>query len=178
MPTTIELVISGSAVAISLAALGFSIYQGRIARKHNRLSVKPVLDYYLGAVDDGSDFQLTLKNNGLGPALISSFALFTKGYSMKELSEEHNIENLEQLSAYIGFPHNLNWTFLSKGSIIKNGEGIMIVSYRFDSYSKENAKTFGQAIRKLDIKIEYTSIYEVEKFPFEFNGKKVLASED
>ena len=97
---------------------------------------------------------------------------------MKDLTEKHNIENLEQLSAYIGFPHNLNWTFLSKGSILQNGEDVKIVSYRFDSYSKENAKTFRQAIRNLDIKIEYTSIYEVEKFPFEFSGEKVLAPEN
>lgn len=177
MPTTIELVISGSAVVISLAALGYSIYQGRLARLHNRLSVKPVLDFYVGAVDDDSDFQLTLKNNGLGPALISSFQMIAKEDSMDELKEKHNITSLEQLSAHIGFPHNLNWTFLSKGSILKNGEEIKIVSYRFDQYSKENAKSFRQAIRNLDIKIVYNSIYEVENTPFEFNGKKVLAEE-
>jgi len=64
-----------SAGVIALAALGVSIWQGYISREHNKLSVRPHLEFILHCKTT-EDFRLILRNSGLGPALISKISLF------------------------------------------------------------------------------------------------------
>ena len=59
---------------IAVCALVLTIYQARLARRHNRLSVRPLLSSFVEQVS-GPDARITfsLVNNGLGPALVDSF---------------------------------------------------------------------------------------------------------
>ena len=70
-----------AAVFISLLALTYTIYQGYVTRKHNRILVEPILDFSSGflPLEVGSDtytYRISVKNNGLGPALIKSFDVY------------------------------------------------------------------------------------------------------
>ena len=63
-----ETIISLSATVIALSAFGVALWQGYVTRKHNRLSVKPMLHFDIGMIED--DFVLKLTNSGIGPAVI------------------------------------------------------------------------------------------------------------
>ena len=69
-----DIVVSFSAMAIALASIIISIWQGIEMRRHNRLSVRPRLEIVY-RVDD-QWFGYILINNGLGPAVISSKTIF------------------------------------------------------------------------------------------------------
>src|SRR5712672_755633 len=68
------------AAIIALCALGLTVYQAGIARRHNRLSVRPSLTSFTHrAVGHDARFAVTLENNGLGPAVIDSFEVTLGG---------------------------------------------------------------------------------------------------
>lgn len=69
--TCIDPVAIGS-LATAVCALVATIWQAAIARKHNRLSVRPVLTLYRHE-DDGI---IVIRNNGSGPAIIRSYELY------------------------------------------------------------------------------------------------------
>ena len=63
------MIVSWAAVAIAAVALGFSIWQGIEQRRHNRLSVKPTLAYYVTSGEpDGRAAGVYITNVGAGPA--------------------------------------------------------------------------------------------------------------
>lgn len=64
-------VIAVAAVVVAVAALSVSVWEGVTSRKHNRLSVRPLLkiEFYN---TDSHCLSACLYNNGLGPAVIDS----------------------------------------------------------------------------------------------------------
>ena len=62
------------AFAISVVALGLSVYQTRLMQTQARASVWPYLDIGFGYDDKGdtAGFELHVQNNGVGPALVRS----------------------------------------------------------------------------------------------------------
>lgn len=67
-----------SVVLIAVLAVVISIWQVRISQEHNRLSVRPYMDFFYGwATQD--IWQLTLSNEGVGPAIIKEVKFFFKG---------------------------------------------------------------------------------------------------
>ena len=66
----LEIIISISSVFIACMALFVAVWQGYATRKHNRLSIKPILhtslDFSEGKVS------LRVKNCGVGPAIIKT----------------------------------------------------------------------------------------------------------
>lgn len=66
-----DLVALGS-LATAVCALIATIWQAAISRKHNRLSVRPVLTLYR----QENDGVITVRNNGSGPAIIKSYELY------------------------------------------------------------------------------------------------------
>lgn len=171
-----ENVIAGSAALIALAALGYSIYEGRLARAHARLSVRPRLDFSLRVSPAFDRFSLSVKNRGLGPAVIVRHDYTANGKSRKQLREEAQVESWDQLSAYISFPEKLNWGYFPEGSLIQTGEEEELVGTD-GRYTPERAKLFRQALRKLVITLEYQSLYADEPLRVEFNGTQSIREE-
>ena len=70
-----ELFFGITSISIALAAAIITIWQGFLTRKHNRLSVKPIL-----RIDTqfllGKQCKILLVNNGIGPAIIKSVKYF------------------------------------------------------------------------------------------------------
>jgi hypothetical protein len=75
-------VISFSAMAVALASIVISIWQGIETRQHYRLSVRPRLEIIYQVNDQG--FGFVLVNNGLGPALITSRTIYIDDKPMQE----------------------------------------------------------------------------------------------
>ena len=135
-----------SILLISISALFVSVWQINVSQNHNKLSVKPYLDYHLIQTD--STLTINISNQGFGPAIIKKI---TFSY------ENNKYYSLEKL--------------LRKSGEIKNRIG----SYQYTENSilaaessKLLVKLKGIKLRKVHVIINYETIYE-EKGKFEFN---------
>lgn len=134
-------------ILIALIALFVSIWQIKIAQNHNKLSVKPYLDYHLIQID--SALTVSISNHGFGPAVI------------KNISFEHNGTTYSSLE-----------NFLKDSGEIKNRLG----SYQYSKNSilpaeqtKLLVKLKGIQLRNVKVFIEYETVYEEKKsFNFRF----------
>ena len=154
-----ELFLSIIGTIIALSAAATTIWQGLLTRRHNRLSVKPLLRIDKITVM-GQKASIILANRGVGPATISSVKFLVDGIvieqskiktgfsALKKMgldSQKYKIfEILHQESFSAGEQMAL---FESHDKIINEIEGLMI------------EKSFD----RLSMEIEYESIYE-EKF--------------
>lgn len=66
---------------IGICALGLTIYQAALARKHNRLSGRPHLTRFTHRTTEPGKGVLSvdLINKGIGPAFISAFEVYLDG---------------------------------------------------------------------------------------------------
>ncbi|WP_234336831.1 hypothetical protein [Streptomyces xylophagus] len=73
-----ENVIALCAVLIALCSLTVSIYEARASRRHNRNSVRPILQLHR-IWHHGSRTGIRLSNCGLGPAIVTSSRVWVDG---------------------------------------------------------------------------------------------------
>jgi len=73
-----ELSIALGSAVIALAALGATIWQGFLTRRHNRLSVTPLLKLDR-VVAHNKEIAVILKNTGVGPAIIQTYDIKVDG---------------------------------------------------------------------------------------------------
>lgn len=150
-----EAFLAFAALLVSILAIVFTIWQIRIQRRHNRLSVKPIPEILLSKVEGAT---IDLKNLGVGP--LRCLALLTKDASGK--TYYHIMDALPtdlNLNRTV-FTNRWNFTILP-------GETITIFSIAetwTDSSPSENLKRALEALSSLTLSLEYTSIYD-EKFP-------------
>lgn len=138
-----ETVQSLIAVVIALIAVFISIWQGYEQRRHNRLSVKPILTF--DAISHNNYKSIRLSNDGLGPAIVKRFIISEKGTQF-DASEGNPWTEIKQLP-------NIQYSemyYFDDGATIKPNEHFNLLTWEADS------------IRILDIEllIEYESIYE------------------
>lgn len=64
------------AVTIAAFALSVTVWQLSVIRKHNKLSVRPYLAFWEWHDGATNAYSLYLQNNGIGPAIITSFSVY------------------------------------------------------------------------------------------------------
>ena len=80
--TTVATIAIGTAsVIVACCALWVAVSQGQQARLHDRLSVRPQLDWR-ASTDERGVFSIKLINVGLGPAIVSNVQLAYQGRSL------------------------------------------------------------------------------------------------
>jgi len=158
-------------VVIAAIALTISAWQGFLFRKHNQLSVRPLLDIEIGARKDyeGKVATINLKNDGLGPAIINNCKVTLDG---KPLTFETYSQLIEDLSASRRF----DFKILPKGVIIRPGESVLIfylkeqnISYGVIEKNREGYKKFLSVL----VQVQYQSMYE-ENLYFEKSMREVF----
>lgn len=148
------LIIAGCAVWIS-------VRNGRETRKHNKLSVRPILGFHDNRknIKDGKRFiQFVLQNNGVGPAVIKNFILRHDSEEVtRNDSDAYNAfidEKLKKLHLVTRGSHTPDSAMLPSAEVI-------LLS--FECKNEEEAEAIAEADR-LGLRIEYTSIYKDETF--------------
>lgn len=154
-------VITGiSSVIIALCALVFTIWQSNQTQRHNRLSFKPHLSS-ISHVDGQKGFYFTeIINNGLGPAIIESYAIKLDGNIMPGDGTEKMTKALKLL-----FPSNefkTQQSYMSKDYSMAAKETSTIVSMQFTGEAFPSPKAVEHAFKRIDITIKYKSFYEEE----------------
>ena len=142
----IEKIANYSVVFIALSALIVSVWQVRLYKNHNKLTVKPYLDYHV--IQEYSNVRVSFSNKGLGPAIIEkmTYEIDGKEYDtiLKLLQEKGEQDNI--LSTY-------NY---SKNSVLSSGEKKEIVSLQNTNF------------RGIKVTVVYRSIYN-DKDHLEFS---------
>ncbi len=80
----IEYLVAATALFVSLSTLAVYIYQAKVMKEQQHVSVWPYLEWYSGNV---SDFHVTVKNKGVGPALIRKVEMTVDGKPVRSATE-------------------------------------------------------------------------------------------
>lgn len=150
-------VIATSAALISLLAMAATFWQAKLARKHNALSVRPVLVFYNHLHED-KPIQLIVKNAGLGLALLKSIS-----FSWSEHDYEHNADifmNLAKVKEIYGVIPSQEISSIGGKTAMAPGDELVL--YKFDD-REDGEEGFKRICRLLDgikIAVEYSCLYE------------------
>ena len=159
-----NIVISLSVAVIALAALGVSMWQGYIAREHNKLSVKPHL-VINRTVFDEMLIKYTLRNNGLGPAIIESYEIFVDGKKCEGECEEKIKSILKNLN--IKRIQHRSFT-PSNNQAISINEKLILLEFEKQGLSESNKERLKSSKNSIEFQIKYKSIYG-DNFTFQGN---------
>jgi len=169
----VDKIIGLSAMFISLLTLVIFLYQTRVISRQARLSVTPRLTF-TGGVSHGTSsvtFKLGVQNNGLGPAIIDSAAIFSNNkyypLNFREFTKQ-NYSTIDTISSSVSIK------LLPKGTaILPNNETVFVETvvpiqkltsfYTLYDMKPEEGKL------PFDIIIYYSSIYE-EKWKITHNS--------
>jgi len=158
-----EVVTGMSSVVIALCALVFSLCQGKQAREHNKLSVRPHLSTWEHKEAEGGFYRLELINNGIGPAVIDTFSIKVDGKLQSGDGSEPIDKAMEivlQDRQYLP----LERSYLGKGYVMAPKERCTVFAVQF--LGQLPSKEFVEhAIKRCHLEVHYMSFYG-EKFCF------------
>lgn len=155
-----------SAEVIALCALIFTAWQAIIQRKHNKISVKPLLlthtdrDKY----NQAARLQITLTNSGLGPAFVNEFSVLVNG---KTCDFEKAVEETLGPQA-----KNSTHTVLREGYAMPHNENVVLLAVKFRADNWEEVDAFEAKLDVFDLIIKYSSAYG-EKFTLDTREKQL-----
>lgn len=155
-PNYMELAVSLAAAVTAIAALAVSIWQGVETRRHNRLSVVPHLTYYVTFATMDQNVGIKLSNNGIGPAVVTTFAIYVDGEQMNDIGAggwHSAIEKLGLDESWVTF----HW--LDPNGAIRVGETVWLLAISPEDQNEDRVHMLENAIPRLRIHIDYKSIY-------------------
>ncbi|GAA3229672.1 hypothetical protein [Actinocorallia longicatena] len=147
-----------SATVIAVASLVVSIRQSGAARRHNRQSVRPHLQFQFKR-NSAAVTGLHLANHGLGPAVIISSALTVDGRPLGPWTER-NVNGLRD-----GLPRRPSAVTFHEagGTILPVGYAEFLLGVR--GYRPEEDAWFWELIRgRIALEIRYQSLYGDETY--------------
>jgi hypothetical protein len=155
-------VIAICSVVVAVASLAVSAYVARATRKHNRISVQPVLGFRT-TYSTEDDSGLLLVNSGLGPAKVKKSVLTYDGVEFGEF----NKSNVDKFRSYVKERDPLSvWP----NATTLGGEPLLDTDYRqfllrIGPCDESELDRFYEVIEGLKLEIWYESIYGGEEFP-------------
>ncbi|EOV6281615.1 hypothetical protein ACOQ0N_001467 [Vibrio parahaemolyticus] len=152
------------AAIISFVALGLGIYQSHLTRKHNKLSIRPILSISkVSSYDRGLSY--TLLNNGLGPAIIKKFGVMIDD-KLIESSDNIIFSALEK----IGVEHfDVGYFTLESGEAYNVGEELLLLGFVDKESNPDKYANLDKVMPRFKFYIEYECIYG-DKFKLQSNG--------
>lgn len=167
----VELVVSVTSAIVALFALFLSLFEGRQSRRHARLSVRPVLDFKIHVTNKTGRFDVSVSNNGFGPAVVRSWTLLVDGKPYRELG----ITDWMELTAHFGWDklmaqgERVSYSYFEKGDVLAMQQQEELVGFPCPTYSTAAADAFRSGVRRLKVLICYESLYH-ERFTAVFDG--------
>lgn len=163
-PST-DRIIGISAMLISLMTLIIFLYQTHLIKDQSRLSVRPRLTFNKNVVKsitknetEGDqimiEITLSLRNDGLGPAIIESSRILDRGSSYELMTFFE-----EAYPALLEFGFFTQITELTQGEAIRASKSIDLFTYQYDLMNEEAIKKLLNAEIVYDFPFEYEVIY-------------------
>jgi hypothetical protein len=147
--------IAASAAVVALFAMAATFWQVKLAREHNRLSVRPHLNVLFSAYPDKTIY-LSVQNSGLGPAIVRSLHVGIDGV---EYSSSTASINPALRSIFDAAGQRVNWTLLGPESPIRVEGTITLFEFIEADKSTHGFNAALAFARRMSIRIEYKSMY-------------------
>ncbi|HGM6414481.1 TPA: hypothetical protein ACKP8A_004435 [Stenotrophomonas maltophilia] len=143
-----------SSAFIALIALVYSVYQGRLQRRHQILSAKPILEFHVS----NGDTLLLIRNEGFGPASIVSFRAAKEGQVI-DMTTGAGIKQFVAL-ATSGINEDFRYerTRFDSGTVFGVGKEVSVVTSR-DHLSDASRMKITENLSRLKLSISYKCIY-------------------
>lgn len=156
-----DLIVGLTATLLALLALVVTVWEGIVMRRHNRLSVRPMLDFKLLLAAYSPDFGLTLLNKGVGPAIITKFDLFVDG---QPIAKDGTGGWISALCAIGQQKKKWRYGWWEVGQLMEAGEKLEVLGRfgrepRNDQQLEDERNSLRLALGRINILIEYTSVY-------------------
>lgn len=144
-------------------------------QKHDRLSVKPIMDIL--TLNFPGTLNIRILNGGLGPMIIKSIEIFKDGDV-----EMRNLQWPPTILSEIRYRYGNLPTVMGRleECPILNGAYLEIFSYVYDITNKDQViagNEIRRALKDLIIKIKFTSVYDIEQFE-KSHDLKIFNQED
>lgn len=153
-----ETITSIATVFIAVLALGLTIWQGWMSRRHNYNSVCPLLTYETHNTTNTKDFGIYIKNNGTGPAIINDMKFFVDGEEVEEVSNDSWDYILKKLK--LPLTNIISATFDNE-SVLSAGERQFLISIG-EQANVEQKSNLKKIFPRIGIEIYYESIYGIK----------------
>ena len=157
--TTFNRITAICTIIIAITAVAFSIQQGCETRKHNQLTVVPILTFFVHAKQH-SIVGIILKNSGFGPAIIKSFEIYVDGELIKDNNGIGGVwdDTFSKLGIVSSRKFLTSADIKGPISLLPNEE-LKLLFMEKDKYTPERLKHMDEAVKRLKIRILYESIY-------------------
>lgn len=148
-------IIAISSAIIAVLALLTTLWQGYIARKHNRLSIRPFLEHRQARIE-GQYVTVSIINRGLGPAMLES-VFFTISSNRKKLTIDEFLDHI-----VLGMkPTKGAWeTVIFQGKTsIPPGTEVVLIKLELTADDHENLRIIDERLNDATIHIVYRCLY-------------------
>ena len=160
--------IAFSSAVVALCALGVSLWQGYLARRHAIISVTPHLDIFVHTSQTDESF-IEVRNGGIGPAFITSIEISLSDRKIDiRKSDDWAIISTEIQRSVPDFrfrqvtPH--------PPAVLASNERIRLLSFESNHNSHELCIAVREMLKIFTIRVSYASIYDI-KFTTAYEGK-------
>lgn len=152
-------------ITIAICAIAVAVSETYLTRKHNRLSVRPSLHFDI--MHSKGELRVSIKNKGLGPAIIKSFRVFFNGEEL--VGSAYEIAN--EISDELEIAHFAPKVYIpgSEQNFLPNEE-LHILRIPDLVSDIEELSRVREALVYLNVQVNYLSIYEES---FSSNGPNV-----
>jgi len=153
-----EMILAICSLLVAIAASFATIWQGVLLRKHNRISLRPILRIESRVVEDEMA-SMILTNTGLGTAIIKSTSLLFDG---KILSKDFSI-SADELIREINFNSiKVKKHTLYSGDTFSSSESHYLLESVYPLKDEESLKQIKNIFNHLTFNIKYLSMYGEE----------------
>jgi hypothetical protein len=151
-----DVIVAASAAVIALAALGVSIWQGLLMRKHNRLSVTPHLRFDAILRSD-VPIRIVLSNTGVGPAIITDNKVCIDGEN-PVVNDGETLWRAIRSSLKLD-NHQIRMYIPDVGDMMKVGEEYTLLVFPDSASKPEEKQRLCEALERVEFRFKYSSIY-------------------
>ena len=157
----VDIIVSVSAMLVSLATFGIYLYQTKIIHEQARASVYPHLEIVRGYNNKNEPFILYVKNVGIGPAFLNKMEIQYK-------NQAYSSANLDNSGSCLPFKFLTKILPFEKIPEVANGPNLPIVipageKVMFLSLNETDSKSILLLVDIFDnsrIKVCYSSVYK------------------
>jgi hypothetical protein len=162
LPLSSSDIIAVCAAVIALCALGATLWQGFLARRHNILSVRPHIEVEFRSLA-GEPCALILRNTGLGPAFLQAIAIAGSGTM---ISLRSGLDGQRLVATLMPEHTDRSFEFSEPDGSSSLAPGAAVTVLSFPLAPSELARTpfhdaFLNAFHRRQVVVTYTSIYGV-----------------
>lgn len=149
-------IIAISTAIIAVLAMVATFWQAHIARKHNKLTVRPFMEHREELIH-GKHITIAIVNHGLGPAIYDSvFFNIESSTEILNISDFHNQIMLKLKPSKMQFLLN---TFQGK-TVFPPEKEVKLITFLLTEEDDGNFEIIKSILNKTTIHICYTSLYD------------------